>query len=199
MSGPTRGDGLLEGFLSKKRSDLALRLLDLPPDASILDIGCGSDPLFLKRIEASGRFGVDRLIPAPVSDGSVHIAMADVGALPRLPFKDGTFDAVTMLAVLEHLPPHSVPSLLLDIHRVLKERGVLILTTPPPRTNGLLKVLAKLRIVSPEEIDEHERAYTSGDLRGLLAASPFDERSVEIGTFELGMNLWARGVKRGVS
>lgn len=199
MSGPTRGDGLLEGFLSKKRTDLARRLLEIDPGAAILDIGCGSDPLFLKSVSVSRRFGIDRLVPSADPDGSIHLAIADVGAQPHLPFKDDTFDAVTMLAVLEHLPPRSVPSLIVDIHRVLKGRGVLLMTTPPPRTNRLLKVLAKVRIVSPEEIDEHERAYTSKDLRDLFATSPFDHRTADVGTFELGMNLWARVVKQGAS
>lgn len=198
MSGPTRGDGLLEGFLSKKRSVLARRKLETTAHTSILDIGCGSDPLFLKSISVGYRVGVDRLVPAAAADGPA-LAMADVGAHPVLPFKDDSFDAVTMLAVLEHLPPRSVPDLIADIHRVLKPGGVLLLTTPPPRTNALLKVLAKFRIVSPEEIDEHERAYSGRDIRNMFATSPFDERSADIGTFELGMNVWARVTKQGVS
>jgi SAM-dependent methyltransferase len=197
MSGPTRGDGLLEGFLSKKRSDLARHKLTGSAVTSILDIGCGSDPLFLKSTSVDERFGVDRLVPDTASDGPVRIAIADVGALPVLPFKDESFDAVTMLAVLEHLPPDSVPKLLDDIYRVLKNKGVFVLTTPPPRTNHLLKLFAKVRIVSPEEIDEHERAYTIRDIKGLFARSKFEDRHAESGTFELGMNLWARATKRG--
>lgn len=199
MTGPTRGDGLLEGFLSKKRSDLAHRKLEVGRTASILDIGCGSDPLFLKSMEVAGRFGIDRLVPAVAPDGPVQIAIADVGALPTLPFKDETFDAVTMLAVLEHLPAAAVPGLVDDIYRILKDPGVLLLTTPPPRTNHLLKLLAKMRIVSPEEIDEHERAYTAAEIRDLFATSRFDDRHVLVGTFELGMNVWARATKRGVA
>jgi hypothetical protein len=103
-----------------------------------------------------------------------------------------------MLAVLEHLPPDSVPRLLDDVYRVLKNNGVFVLTTPPPRTNHLLKLLAKVRIVSPEEIDEHQRAYTISEIDGLFARSRFQDGHAESGTFELGMNLWARVTKRGV-
>lgn len=197
MSGPTRGSGLLEGFLSQKRSVMATKLLDEMRISSILDIGSGSDPLFLKSSTAPFRVGVDRLVPSDGREPGISIAVADVGATGTLPFKDASFDAVTMLAVLEHLPPASVLPLLDDIHRVLTDRGILVLTTPPPRTNALLKVLARFRIVSPEEIDEHERAYSARQLERLLNEGSFAGHRVEVGTFELGMNLWARVSKQG--
>ena len=192
-SKPTRGSGLLEPLLARKRSDRARRLLDLTGDETILDIGCGSDPLFLKSISVTARVGVERS-PSPVT-GPIALVGWDAGGGHALPFKDASFDAVTMLAVLEHLPAAAVPNLFVEIHRVLKEGAAFVLTTPPPRTDALLGIFARLRLVSREEIEEHAQAYRSRDLQTLFEQSPFGGDSVRIGTFELGMNLWAHAKK----
>lgn len=197
MSGPTRGSGLLESFLSKKRTRRAKALISLQPKHSVLDIGCGSEPLFLSSIEAFTRVGVERFPPSR-HDDSLDIVIADASA-PHLPFGDSTFNTVTMLAVLEHLPAAVAPRLLTDIHRVLKPAGTFVLTTPPPRTDHLLKIFAKLRLVSPEEIDEHDHVYTTRDLRALIAGSPFRSDDTTLGTFELGMNTWVRAIKSEAS
>lgn len=48
----------------------------------------------------------------------------------RLPFPDDTFDCVTCLEVLEHLPEKNWTSAILEMRRVLKPGGVLIVTVP---------------------------------------------------------------------
>lgn len=55
----------------------------------------------------------------------------------KTPFKENTFDYVTMLAVLEHLiQPNKA---LTEVHRILKPRGTLIITTPHLRAERILK------------------------------------------------------------
>jgi len=51
----------------------------------------------------------------------------DMEGDPRLPFPADYFDAISMLAVIEHLQPPMVPLLLMDIHRVLKKGGECLL------------------------------------------------------------------------
>lgn len=48
----------------------------------------------------------------------------------RLPFPDGTFDCVTCLEVIEHLPEKNWRSAIQEMRRVLKTGGVLIVTVP---------------------------------------------------------------------
>ena len=47
-----------------------------------------------------------------------------------LPFKSNTFDVVTNLQLMEHLTIEDNKKLLKEIHRVLKQNGKLIITTP---------------------------------------------------------------------
>jgi SAM-dependent methyltransferase len=58
---------------------------------------------------------------------SIRKAIASADALP---FTTAAFDAVTFVEVLEHLPPNLERASLQEIRRVLKEDGVLLLTTP---------------------------------------------------------------------
>lgn len=49
---------------------------------------------------------------------------------PRLPLDDGQVDAITCCEVLEHMPPATREAALREMHRVLADDGVLILTVP---------------------------------------------------------------------
>lgn len=57
---------------------------------------------------------------------TANIMLCDVRK--GLPYKDGTFDVVTMFDTLEHLTNHD--SVLRDVCRILKPGGLLTLTTP---------------------------------------------------------------------
>jgi SAM-dependent methyltransferase len=194
---PTRGHGLLELFLARRRAAMANRLL--PPTArggALLDIGCGSHPLFLLQADVTHRYGVDRLVPAAGrSVGGIQLVCHDVAANPELPFDGEAFDAVAMLAVFEHIPPASLHRLLTDIRRVLRPGGRLILTTPAGWTDPILRALVRLRLVSGEEIEEHQQQYDRDGIVRWLERAGFDPGRISTGTFELGMNLWAVAVR----
>jgi SAM-dependent methyltransferase len=98
------------------------RLLPLneSPDATLLDLGCGSMPY--------------REIFAPLV---THYLGADIAMNPsadlhidasgRVPFEDSTVDVVLSTQVLEHVPVPS--SYLVEARRLLKPSGRLILST----------------------------------------------------------------------
>jgi SAM-dependent methyltransferase len=196
MPDVTRGHGLLEHFLAKQRARMAHRLL--PPDRSgaILDIGCGSFPFFLTHTPFARRVGIDRFVADlapqhPDYDPAVELFNFDIDHADRLPLDDATFNVVTMLAVYEHIRPERMILLLNEVHRVLKPGGIYILTTPSWWTEPILKTMAALRLVSHEEIDEHQPHASPASIRATLNQTRFAGRPVNIGSFELGMNTWA--------
>lgn len=89
---------------------------------TLLDIGCGNKPfaeMFKHRI--SKHIGCD-VVQSSESRADVMCLATD------LPFKDGSYDTVLLTQVIEHVADHR--SLLHEAFRVLKARGVLILSGP---------------------------------------------------------------------
>jgi SAM-dependent methyltransferase len=187
----TRGHGLLEPFLARRRARLANRLIpERLRSGRILDIGCGSFPYFLSHTSFREKYAIDQLPPA-AAGGDIGWHTLDLNAEPRLPFADGHFAAVTLLAVVEHLDPGSLVQLLREVRRVLAEGGRVIITTPAPWSDGLLHVMARLRLVSAEEIEEHVYAYTQALLGWYFGKADFPMEKIRSGYFELGLNMWA--------
>lgn len=109
----------------------------LSPGERLLDIGCGDGSFLLKaKSKFSEVFGID-IFPIAIEcaqnriakrrdKSSFHFLVHDVDE--GLPFDDEYFDAVTCIAVLEHVI--SPPSLLKEIRRILKTKGELIILVP---------------------------------------------------------------------
>ncbi|HYE62265.1 MAG TPA: class I SAM-dependent methyltransferase [Phycisphaerales bacterium] len=187
----TRGHGFLEHTLSKLRARKANALIPEPlRQGRILDIGCGSFPYFLTTTRFAEKHGVDKLVNVHDAVPGVQLRNFDTYASDRLPYESGYFDAVTMLAVFEHIRVDRLVMLITDIHRVLKPRGVYVMTTPAGWTGPVLDALKTVGAVSKEEIDEHEDSYSPAKVRAIMQRTPFDPAKTRIGHFELGMNLW---------
>ncbi len=192
----TRGYGLLEGFLAKQRCRIANRLIpDVLRTGRLLDIGCGTSPLFLSTTTFKERYGFDKVVDASnghqQGGGALQLITHDLEATLTVPFESGYFDVVTMLAVFEHLEPARLVPILKEIHRVLRPGGLYVLTTPAKWTDRLLRTLAAVKIVSPVEIAEHKDVYTHAKIAGLLEAGHFNRAKLRFGYFECFMNLWA--------
>lgn len=189
--GVTRGNGLLEGILARLRADQANRLIpDRLREGRILDIGCGSQPYFLAHTSFREKFAIDQL-PVAAEPEDVVWHVLDVNLTPQLPFDDGFFNVITMLAVVEHLDPPKLVKLFQECRRVLAEGGMVILTTPASWSDRLLRMMARLRLVSKEEIDEHVYAYTLPLIGWYFGAAGFPMELLEFGYFEAGLNMWA--------
>ncbi|MGH2536250.1 MAG: class I SAM-dependent methyltransferase [Candidatus Promineifilaceae bacterium] len=188
---PTRGRGLLEGHLARLRAGRANRLIpDRLRAGRILDIGCGSYPYFLAHTSFRHKVALERSQPA-VAVPDIQWHSLDLNDCPGLPFEAADFSVVTMLAVAEHLNPDALISLLAEIHRVLEPGGMAILTTPAAWSDTLLRWMARLCLVSAEEIQEHTFSYTLPLLGWCFGRAGFALRQVRFGYFELFLNLWA--------
>lgn len=97
-----------------------------------LDFGCG-DGRFLGALKAKG---IKCLVGVDVSRRAVERAQKASGGLEiihiaraaPLPFPDATFSSITLMDVLEHVDEQE--ELLDELHRVLSDDGVLIVTVP---------------------------------------------------------------------
>ena len=198
MAGMTRGKGLLEPLLADLRAQRANKLIPSTLRIGrILDIGCGSYPYFLAHTSFAEKFAIDQL-PLPektASDLKIESFTLDLEIEPHLPFEDNYFEAVTLLAVVEHLDPSLMAKLFKEVYRVLKPGGMVILTTPAAWSDGLLKFMARINLVSAEEIHEHAYAYTLPLLGWYFGQAGFEMTKTKFGYFEFMFNMWATAQK----
>jgi len=196
----TRGYGLIEEFLSKKRANLVnKKITPHLRHGRILDIGCGNYPLFLMGTVFSEKYGLDKIVQQANNkhfpNHNITLINFDIEAEDALPFTDDYFEVITMLAVLEHIEPDRAGKILKEIYRILKPGGMYILTTPAPWTDSLLRLMAILRLLSPSEIEEHKCSYSHSKMSSLLQDSTFLWDKLRFGYFEMSMNIWATAIK----
>ncbi|MFH0923807.1 MAG: class I SAM-dependent methyltransferase [Candidatus Falkowbacteria bacterium] len=190
----TRGYGLLEKFLAKKRSKMADSLI--PSNrrkGRLLDIGCGSFPLFLLNVDFAEKYGLDKVNNNQkniLQNQNISFFEYDIECQENLPYKNNYFDAITVLAVFEHIKPQKIPAMLREIYRILKPGGICILTTPSIWAVLPLKIMAKIRLVSSTELAEHKYTYKPLEIAAIFEKTPFCKKNLQFGYFEFGMNIW---------
>jgi ubiquinone/menaquinone biosynthesis C-methylase UbiE len=198
----TRGYGLLEGFLAKKRTRMANQLIPSHlREGSVLDIGCGTFPYFLLNTVFAQKCGLDKVAQEerqkPLREEyGIDIIDFDLECHTVLPYDDNYFEVVTMLAVVEHIEPEILRALMIETSRVLKPDGIFIVTTPAPWTDLLLKMMAKLRLVSRIEIEEHKATHGRKEIGSMLAKNGFEAVNIRSGYFEGFMNIWVIAKKQ---
>ncbi len=198
MAGLTRGKGLLEPLLADLRAQRANKLISSTlRQGRILDVGCGSYPYFLAHTSFAEKFAIDQvpLPPHTASELQIESYTLDLEEKPKLPFQDNFFEAVTLLAVVEHLDPSLMAILFKEVYRVLKPGGEVILTTPAAWSDGLLRFMARISLVSAEEIQEHAYAYTLPLLGWYFGQAGFEMTKTRFGYFEFMLNMWATARK----
>jgi len=194
----TRGKGLLEPMLADLRAQRANKLIPSPlREGRILDVGCGSFPYFLAHTSFKEKFAIDQIPLSSNTASALRIESftLDLEVEPHLPFDNDFFEAITLLAVVEHLDPALMAKLFKEVYRVLKPGGMVILTTPAAWSDGLLKFMARINLVSAEEIHEHAYPYTLPLLGWYFGQAGFEMTRTKFGYFEFIFNMWATARK----
>ena len=130
-----------EGQHLSRRLKAAFHLAEVTPGMNVLDVGCGRGEILRHCAElGANAFGIDyaevavRLSQQVLDNlpentpGQGGVALSDA---KKLPFPDGKFDRVLLFDVVEHLHPWELHQCLLDIKRVLRPNGALIVHTAP--------------------------------------------------------------------
>ena len=195
----TRGFGLLENFLAKKRADTANKLIPKSHKKNrVLDIGCGTFPYFLVSSDAKEKYGMDPSVDLSLFENNakknIFLTKGTVGK-QRFPFKDNFFDVVTMLAVFEHIDHDKLSYVLKEVRRTLRPEGIFIITTPAPWSDKPLHYLANFGLISQEEIHEHKHNLTHKRIKEYLKDAGFSEDKIVNGFFEVYLNMWFKAEK----
>lgn len=187
----TRGNGLLEDFLAKKRAEKANSLIPQSfRKGRILDIGCGSYPYFLINTDFKEKYGIDPSLKlSDVKNKKLNLQVLDITG-NGLPFANSYFDVVTMLAVFEHIKHDKLNFALSEIKRLLKKDGIFVITTPAPWADKLLHFMSKFNLISKDEIHEHKHNYPKKKIESILQEVGFEKNKTRSGYFELGFNMW---------
>lgn len=142
----------------------------------VLDVGCGNG-VFTVRLK--NYKGVKKVIGVDVSHEAIRQAKGKypsvdfrVTAAETFPFGDGSFDLVTLVDVAEHVI--DVEGLFLEIGRILKDSGILFITTTD--FNWIKRVLIAAffweKYFYPQ--NPHIRFFTKCSLSAILKKAGFE-------------------------
>lgn len=133
--------------------------LMLPPDALILDAGCGSGRT-LQELADYGRVrGIELDENAAELARGRGLGEVRVGRVEELPWEDATFDLITCLDVIEHTPDDITA--LSELRRVCRPAGWLLVTVPAYQALWSRH----------DEFNHHYRRYSRASLRGSALAA----------------------------
>ncbi len=173
----------IENFIHDLRYRQVLPHLE--PCERLGDLGCGDAPRFLRKARRRAKhcWGLDLKTPES-REGNVTLTKGDI--TKPLPFSDGFFDQVTLLAVIEHIED-PLP-ILREAHRCMRHGGRLIVTTPSRLGIRIHDVIRRLGLVRDVEEGEHKDFGMSlGVLRGWIERAGF--KVAKAYSFEFGINL----------
>ncbi len=155
----------------------------IPDSARVIDIGAHEGELFVAlgpRLQEG--FGIEALRKEPLTAGNFTIVS---GFFLASHPPAGGWNAVTMLAVLEHAPTKEQSALAAACHELLKPGGRVIITVPSKAVDHILAVLRFLRLIDGMSLEEHY-GFEPADTERIFGAPGF--RLLHRSTFQAGLN-----------
>jgi SAM-dependent methyltransferase len=141
----------LDRVLQRWRIDKARPYI--PAGARVLDVGCADGALFKRlKSQVGCGVGIDPDVPELVEAGGYRLLP---GRFPDDVPAGESFDAITMLATMEHFPQDRLPDVGAACGRLLTPGGVLIVTVPSPVVDRILDVLKSLKLLDGMDLHEH--------------------------------------------
>jgi SAM-dependent methyltransferase len=155
----------------------------LRPSDIVVDAGCADGAMFAT-LRGSFKYGigVDPILEEKQETASYALYP---GFFPDALPAGTKCDVITMLAVLEHMPPSEQAKLSATCHSLLNDGGRIVITVPSPRVDDVLHLLLKLRLLDAMSAHEHY-GYKPEHTPGLFTAPHF--RLAQRRRFQFGLN-----------
>lgn len=168
------------GYRYLGRLKVVVELLEGIAFESLLDVGCG-DGRFLKELHAVFRnktlCGIDRseraISLARSSNPGADYRCIDIRDLPMAE----PWDVVTLLEVLEHIPPAELPEFMSEVAGRIKPGGALIVTVPH---------------INQERPEKHYQHFDEGGLTALLSGNFVIDRTILFDNINWRMRLFLK-------
>lgn len=171
--------GLVHSVRSRLEARRLLRALEgLPPQAAVLDVGCG-DGFHLSLLQDHGPTGwrlegVD-LDPRAVAAAEARGITVHRGSIEDLALPEGSYDAALLIQTVEHVEDPA--AVLRAIHRVLAPGGRLLLVTD--NTGSLDFRIAKRRHWGGYHFPRHWYLFDERSLRLLATHTGFEVAALD--------------------
>lgn len=118
----------------------------IPTGARVLDIGCGDGYLFRRLGDRIWEgIGIDPALPGTVVGHRYRLLS---GSFPEGLPERSQFDVITLLAVLDEVPPAALPALAHACARLLRPGGRLIVTVASPGLGRVAGTLERVHLLS---------------------------------------------------
>lgn len=131
----------------------------VPTGARVLDAGCGSGRTLQELADYGQVSGIELDTESAELARGRGLGEVVIGRLEQLPWDDGTFDLITCLDVIEHVPDDITA--LQELRRVCRPGGRLLVTVPAYQALWS----------QHDEANHHYRRYSRPRLRGAAAAA----------------------------
>ena len=165
-----------------QRWRIAKAVAFVPRGARVLDVGCADGPLFEQNPWLNDGVGIDPQVAHSVQRPRYSLIR---GSFPNDVPRDRAFDAITALAVLEHVPEGQRDEFARGCAELLGPRGTLILTVPSPLVDGILTVMKAVRLIDGMDLEHHQH-FDVATTPAIFARAGFELERWS--SFQLGLN-----------